>query len=139
MKRLFPMWAMAFASFVIMVMIAPPLQAEVPSPDTIQAMAIYEATVDTHDDWPDNLVNYDVTDPILIAEMFSGIEADTLRDCSDLEADNNAYLYVKFDNGTRQVYHLFFRWSHFSAKGDRGNCFYVAAFSRYLFEQYAQQ
>lgn len=139
MRRLFIKGALILSSFTFLLMADSPLQAEVPNPATIQAMAIYKATVDTDDDWPDNQVNYNVTDPVVIANMIWGIEADTLRDCSDLQTDNNAYLYIKFTNGTRRVYHLFFRWTHFSAKGDRENCYYVAPSSQALFKAYAQQ
>ena len=139
MRRLFLRWELAFASLMFMLMVASPLQAEVPSPDTIQAMGIYKATVDTDDDWPDNLVNYNVTDSVLIADIISGIEADTLRDCSRLKARNNAYLYIKFKDGTRRVYHLFLHWSHFSAAGQRGTCYYVNSSSQELFRVHAQE
>ncbi|MBD3234823.1 MAG: hypothetical protein GF315_13945 [candidate division Zixibacteria bacterium] len=113
--------------------------AEVPDPDTIQAVAVYEASVNTSDELPDSLVNYNVVSPSTIADMFNGIEADTLRDCSGLDAKNNAYIYAKFDNGERQVYHLFLRWSHFSLKGVRGNCYYVSPDAQTLFKDNAQQ
>jgi hypothetical protein len=114
------------------------LRAQVPDPDTIQAVAVYEVTETSTDTLPDSLVNYNVTDPAVIDGMFSGIEADTVRDCLHLQAKNNAHVYVKFDSGAYRVYHLFLRWSHFSAKGERGFCYYVAQASRDLFLAYAQ-
>jgi hypothetical protein len=130
--------AILFALLIMVVAPASTLRAQVPDPDTIQAVAVYQATPATTDTLPDSLVNYNVTDPVVIDGMFSGIEADTVRDCSHLQADNSAYVYVKFDSGAYRVYHLFLRWSHFSARGERAFCYYVAQASRDLFLAYSQ-
>ncbi len=114
------------------------LTAQVPNPAAIEKVAIYEAIQDASDELPDEEVNYNITDKDLINALFSDIESDTLRDCSLMEARNSAYVYVKLYNGSRQVYHLFLMYSHFSGKNDRGNCFYVNPTAQALFESNAQ-
>jgi hypothetical protein len=99
MKKLFPGLVVGL-TFALLMLAFSTSHAEVPDPNDVAAIAIYRATVDTRDDWPDSLVNYNVTDANLIAEMLSGIEADVERDCSDLKTKNNAYLYIKFKDGT---------------------------------------
>ncbi|MCP4583854.1 MAG: hypothetical protein GY839_19765 [candidate division Zixibacteria bacterium] len=114
------------------------LQAQVPEPDSILEIAIYYAVSDTLYDLPDGMVNYNVTDPGTISTMFLGIEADTLRDCSDLESDCDCYLYIKFTNASRLIYQIFYTWTVIAEKGDRGNCYYIRPPSQSLFQLYAQ-
>ena len=114
------------------------LMAQVPNPAAVEKVAIYKAIVGASDNMADNLVNYNITDKALIQALFTGMESDTLRDCSRMEAKSSAFVYVKLYNGNRQVYHLFQMYSHFSKKDDRANCFYVNPPTRLLFENNAQ-
>ncbi len=112
--------------------------AQVPNAADINVMAVYKASVGVTDSIPDNLVNYNITSPATIAAMIGGIENDTLRDCVGYDAKNNAYLYVKFINGTRKVYHLYLNWMHFSKMDDRDHCYYITPASQALFKSNAQ-
>lgn len=112
--------------------------AQVPNPAAIEKVAVYKAIQGASDDLADNMVNYNITDKALIQAMFTGMESDTLRDCSRMEATNNAYVYVKMYGGTTHIYHLFQMYGHFSRKNDRANCFYVTPPARLLFENNAQ-
>lgn len=114
------------------------ISAQVPNPAAIEKVAVYKAIQGASDELPDEQVNYNITDKSLIDSMFTGIESDTLRDCSGMEARTSAFVYVKMLNGTTQVYHLFRMYSHFSKKNDRSNCFYINPPSRTLFETNAQ-
>ena len=138
MKRISFRFAAPMAIVLCLTMVSAVGYAQVPDPNDILEMAIYFADTSSTDDLPDSLVNYDITDSGLIASMFGGIEADTLRDCSDLEADTDAFVYVRFNDLTRKVYHLILEWSHFHEKGDEGNCHWVNPVSRSLFEANAQ-
>lgn len=114
------------------------LRAQVPIPAAVNSMAVYKASVGVTDSIPDGLVNYNITSPVLISSMLTGIESDTLRDCSVYDAKNTGYLYVKFTNGNRKVYNLFINWTHFSGKGDRLNCYYITPPAQVLFKANAQ-
>lgn len=134
MKRTFRIWILP----VILLCLADLASAQVPNPADITSMALYKASVGVTDSIPDNLVNYNITAPAMISAMITGIESDTLRQCERYEAKNNAYLYVKFLNGSRKVYHIYLNWMHFSKKGDRANCFYINPLTQVLFRQNAQ-
>lgn len=114
------------------------VQAQVPNPADIMHMAVYKASVGITDSIPDNLVNYNINSPAIINGMMTGIESDTLRECNSYDAKNNAYLYVKFQNGSRKVYHVFMNWMHFANKSDRESCFYITPSSQALFKSNAQ-
>jgi len=138
MRGLYSRLFLGLAILLLMVTFST-LNADVANPDSVVAMAIYRATVDTRDDWPDSMVSYNVTDRDTINAMLTGIEGDTLRDCSDFKADDDAYIYIKYSNQTRRVYHLFLRWTHFSFAGHRENCYYVEPASQELFQRHAQE
>ena len=112
--------------------------AQVPNPDYVQAVAIYRVDVGVSDDLPDVQVNYNVTDPAVIAGLFAGIESDTMRDCELLETINSAIVYVKYDDDTREVFWFFLEDTYFSHKGARGRCYYVNPPTRDIVETYAQ-
>jgi hypothetical protein len=127
-------------TFLLFLFLAPSSgQAQIPDPDTIQAVAVYRVIPGASDNLPDSLVNYNVTDSATIYDMFTGIEADTVRNCRLMEAETNGYVYAKFDSGERQVYHMYLRWSHISKKVSRRYCYYVNQSARDLFEYYAQE
>ncbi|MCK4235947.1 MAG: hypothetical protein KAX38_02435 [Candidatus Krumholzibacteria bacterium] len=113
--------------------------AQVPDPADVMEMAIYRASVNTSYEWPEGMVNFDITDPDTINALLTGIESDTLRNCKLIKADNDAYIYIKFQDGTVSVYHLFFLWSHFAAMQDREHCYYVYSENRERYRRYAQE
>jgi hypothetical protein len=127
-----------FLILLIFIAMTSSLTSQVPNPAAIEKVAVYKSIQGASDELPDGQVNFNITDKGLIASMFTGIESDTLRDCSLMEAKNSAFVYVKMYNGTTQVYHLFRMYSHFSKKDDRANCFYVTPPARSLFETNAQ-
>ncbi|MDX9905326.1 MAG: hypothetical protein RBS55_01935 [Bacteroidales bacterium] len=112
--------------------------AQIPEADRVEKLAIYKAVVGASDELPDDSVNYNINNPVTIDSMFSQIDVNVLRDCSKLEADCNGYVYVKFYDGTRQVYHLFATWTHLSMKGSRNICYFVYPAARELFKNNAQ-
>lgn len=114
------------------------LMAQVPNPASIEKVAVYKAIQGASDSLNDDQVNYNITDKNLINSMFTGMESDTLRDCSTMEAKTSAFVYVKLYNGNSHVYHLFQMYAYFSKKNDRANCFYVNPPTRVLFENNAQ-
>ncbi|MBN1163519.1 MAG: hypothetical protein JXB45_02995 [Candidatus Krumholzibacteriota bacterium] len=130
---------LALAVSFLLCLVVSVSRAQVPDPDSIQTVAIYRATVNTSGDWDDIDVNYDITDPDTIRSLFNEIESDTLRDCSGWKTKNSAYVYVKFLDGSRIVYHLFLDWSHFSVFRERENCYYVIPGNRARFRRHAQE
>jgi hypothetical protein len=131
--------ALIFLSLIILFgLVGTGVVAQIPDPDDVAAMAVYHAADSTSDEWPDHLVNYNITDQDTIDAMFAGIESDTLRDCSDLEAKAQAYVYVKLDGGSRIVYHIYFLWSHISKYNRRDRCYWIEEPSRLMFQRHAQ-
>lgn len=108
-----------------------------PDPGQVLALAVYSAVTGS-DSLPDGQVSYNVTDPGVIAQILNGIEWSVPRDCGELETDNTTFMYLKYLDGTRKVYHLFLRNSHISLAGNRGTCFYVDPSSRTLIEDNTQ-
>ncbi len=99
---------------------------------TVEKLAIYEANVNTSDELPDDEVVYNVIDPDTINSILAGIELSVERNCLELEAANTSYMYVKFKDGTRKVYHLFLLDSHLALKDQRHTCFFIEESSRSL-------
>jgi len=107
-------------------------------PTPILTMAIYEATADTSDELPPDQVNFDITDPALIGPLITSIDFSEDLDCSRIKAKNNAYVYIKFQDNSVEVYHILMLWSHFCEKDLRDICFYISESGQELFQQYAQ-
>lgn len=112
-------------------------RAEIPDPADVLEMGIYFASDSTSDDWSDGIVVYNVVDPDTIAAMLYGIEP-VLRDCSDMGAKDDAYIYVKFTDMSRTVYRIFGDWSHFSADHRRDDCHWVTPGVRALYIRHSQ-
>ena len=104
----------------------------------VAALAIYVADVNTTDDLPNNLVNYNIVSPLLIDLILSGVEFDVERDCTGIETKNSSYMYVQFKNGSRKVYHLFLLNSHIAIKDRRDLCFFVSPEAQSLIAAHAQ-
>jgi hypothetical protein len=106
-------------------LVTAPLDAALSSAN-VAALAVYVAQ-DNSNDKPDSMVIYNITLPSLIDAILSGIEFDVQRDCSDLDAKNNSFLYVKLKDGSRKVYDLFLLNSHAAIRGRRDFCFAISA------------
>jgi hypothetical protein len=50
----------------------------------------------------------------------------------------DAYVYIKFKDGSIEVYDLFGLWSHISKVGLQGSCYFVSVSGQTLFENNAQ-
>lgn len=112
--------------------------AQVPNPASINKMAVYKASDTEIGALPDSLISYNITDPFLILDIFSGIVRFELLDCSDMKEKTDAFVYLHFVDGTIKVYHLFAQYSHIALKDDRENCFYVNQSARSLLETHAR-
>lgn len=99
--------------------------------DTIDALAIYDANLNTSDNLPENEVIYNVIEFNIINSIIEGIDP-TERDCAGMQAKNTTYLYIKFKDGTREVYHLFLLDSHLAIKNQRHTCFFIEKSARSL-------
>jgi len=86
---------------------------------------------------PDKLV-FNVTDPSVISSMISSIEFSTERVCSALGSASSAFVYIKFNDNSIEVYDLVGLWSHISKLGMRGSCYYISEQGQTLFETNAQ-
>jgi len=136
MRRFKSLLVLAALTAVAVSSIAP-LALAGPDPAQVLALAVYSAVTGS-DSLPDGQVSYNVTDPGVIAQILNGIEWSVPRDCGELETDNTSFMYLKYLDGTRKVYHLFLRNSHVSLAGNRGTCFYVDPSSRTLIEDNTQ-
>lgn len=122
---------------LLVLLLSPWAIAAGPDPTTVEALAIYDAKTGS-DSLPDSQVNYNVIDPGLISQILGGIEWSVARDCFDMETINVTYMYMRYLDGTRKVYHLFLHDSHISLKDNRGTCFYVDPATRTLIEDNTQ-
>ena len=113
------------------------IQAQIPKTSQIQAVAIYNSLT-SDDNLPDGSVNYNISNPATIAILFTNIESNVLRDCTNLDSDSNAYVYVKYIDGTRDVYDVFLMWSHIALRDNGDNCYYIESSAQSLFESLAQ-
>jgi len=104
----------------------------------IQSMAIYGEASGFGIGLQPNQIVFNVTDPSLISNLISSIEFSVERDCSALGAKTNAYVYIKFKDGSIEVYDLFGLWSHISKVGLQGSCYFVSESGQTLFENNAQ-
>ena len=95
-------------------------------------MAVYDAKLLANANKPDNTVNYNIVGGS-ISTIIGGIDADVVRDCSDMQTINTAYLYVKYMDGTRDVYRIFLKWSHI-ALDSRETCYKINTSSQALIE-----
>ena len=131
--------ALALAGCVALtvMLIATAAIAAGPNPTQVGALAFYSALTGT-DDLPDNQVNYNVIDPILISQILGGVEWSVPRDCDDMEANDDTYMYLQYLDGTRKVYHIFLGNSHISLKDNRSTCFYVDPATQGMIEANAQ-
>jgi len=105
---------------------------------TVDRMAIYVANTSNRSNLPDSSVNYNITSPATIDAILSGIDFTEQLDCSDVEAKNTSYMYVKLKSGGRKVYHLFHLDSHIAVEGRRDLCFFVSPAARAIIAANAQ-
>jgi len=117
---------------------APEAEARRLSSSDIEALALYVADVDTRDDWPDALVNYNVASSGVIDALMSDIDFDVQRDCTGLDSKNTTYMYVKFRDGTRAVYDFFLVDSHTALNDRRAFCFAVGTSAQSIIAGNAQ-
>ena len=104
----------------------------------IKEIAIYGQSSDYG--WnlhPDKLV-FNVTNPTTIGNMIASIEFSVERNCATLGSSSNAFLYIKYNDGSIEIYDVFGMWSHMSKAGMRGSCYYISQQGRSLFESNAQ-
>lgn len=86
---------------------------------------------------PDQLV-FNVTDPATISDMIASIEFSEELDCSGLGSLANAYVYIKYNDSSIEIYDVLGLYSHVSKVGMRGSCYYIAEQGRSLFENNTQ-
>jgi hypothetical protein len=86
---------------------------------------------------PDPLV-FNVTNPTTISDMIASIEFSVERNCATLGSSSNAFLYIKYNDGSIEIYDVFGMWSHMSKAGMRGSCYYISEQGRTLFESNTQ-
>ena len=107
-------------------------------PLNVKAIAIYgKASGFGKDVQPDSLL-FTVTDSSLISSLISSIESAVDRDCSGLGAQLNAWVFIKYNDDTIEVWELFDMWSHISKVGLWGTCYYVSQEGRTLFADNVQ-
>ena len=104
----------------------------------VQAMAIYGETSGFGIGLQPNQIVFNVTDPSLIASLISSIEFSVERDCLGMGSLTDAYVYIKFKDGSMEVYDLFGLWSHISKVGLWASCYFVSEEGQTLFENNAQ-
>ncbi len=85
----------------------------------------------------DQLV-FNITSPTTIGDMIASIEFSVERYCATLGSSSNAFLYIKYNDGSIEIYDVFGLWSHISKAGMRGSCYYISQEGRTLFESNAQ-
>ena len=107
------------------------------NPQQVQALAIYGEASNFGEELPLNQINFNITDPALIASLINSIEFTTERDCSQHGSVTQAYVYVKYVNGCIEVYELLALWSHFCKAGFWGSCYFVSESGQLLFEAHA--
>ena len=86
---------------------------------------------------PDQLV-FNVTDPATISDMIAAIQFSEELDCSGLGSHANAYVYIKYNDSSIEIYDFFGLYSHVSKLGMRGSCYYITEQGRSLFENNTQ-
>lgn len=86
---------------------------------------------------PDQLV-FNVKDLATISDMIASIEFSEELDCSGLGSLANAYVYIKYNDSSIEIYDFFGLYSHVSKVGMRGSCYYIAEQGRSLFENNTQ-
>ena len=104
----------------------------------VQGIAIYGQSSNFGEGLKPNQLIFNVTNSSTISSMISSIEFSEERDCSTLGARTNAYVYIKFNDNSIEVYDLFGMYSHLSKVGLRGSCHYVSEQGQSLFENNAQ-
>jgi len=104
----------------------------------VQAMAIYGETSGFGIGLQPNQIVFNVTNASLIASLISSVEFSVERDCSGMLSLTDAYVYIKFKDGSIEVYDLFGLWSHISKVGLQGSCYFVSVSGQTLFENNAQ-
>ncbi|MBI5584331.1 MAG: hypothetical protein HY892_10935 [Deltaproteobacteria bacterium] len=114
-----------------------PASALLLKPQNVQAMAVYGINTNYGIGLLSS-INFDITDPPTIAELINAIDFSVERDCSTMLAQSSAYVYLKFTDGTIEVYDLFGLWSHISKAGLRGSCYFVSETGQNLYENKSQ-
>lgn len=104
----------------------------------VQSMAIYGSSSGFGIGLQPNQIVFNITDPSLISNLISSIEFSVERDCSAMGSITEAYVYIKFKDGSQEVYDLFALWSHISKVGLQGSCYFVSEGGQTLFENNAQ-
>jgi hypothetical protein len=110
---------------------------DIPNPSDVEALAIYSAMVYSSD-IPDDEVNYNITDPIVIANLFQGIE-NKRRDCSKLESKYMAYLYVKYKSGAYEVFAISGGYYVYIQKLESDICYWIFPESRDILRNNIQE
>ena len=104
----------------------------------VKEIAIYGLTSYLGTDLQPNQLVFNVTSPTTISDMIASIEFSIERDCATLVSSSNVFLYIKFNDGSIEIYDVFGMWSHMSKAGMRGSCYYIPQQGRTLFEYNAQ-
>ena len=107
-------------------------------PKNVQEIAIYGQASGFGEGLKPNQLIFNVTDSSTVSSMIASIEFSEERNCSTLGARTNAYVYIKFNDNSIEVYDLFGMYSHLSKVGLRGSCHYVSEQGQSLFENNAQ-
>jgi hypothetical protein len=108
---------------------------DIPDPTGVEKIAIYSAMVYSSD-IPDDEVNYNITDPSVISNLFQGIE-NKRRDCSKLESNYLAYLYVKYNSGSSEVFSISGYYVYFQ-KISSNVCYWISPEARIIIKSNIQ-
>ena len=104
----------------------------------VNEIAIYGRTSYFGKDLQPNQLVFNVSNPTTISDMIASIEFLVERNCATLGSSSNAFIYIKYNDGSIEIYDVFGMWSHVSKAGMRGSCYYITQQGRTLFESNAQ-
>ena len=104
----------------------------------VMEIAIYGRTSFFGKDLQPNQLVFNVSNPTTISDMIASIEFLVERNCATLGSSSNAFIYIKYNDGSIEIYDVFGMWSHVSKAGMRGSCYYITQQGRTLFESNAQ-
>ncbi len=104
----------------------------------VKEIALYGQASDFGKGLESDQLLFNVTDPATISDMIASIQFSDELDCSGLGSLANAYVYIKYNDSSIEIYDVLGLYSHVSKVGMRGSCYYIAEQGRSLFENNTQ-
>lgn len=107
-------------------------------PENVQSTAIYGWESNYGVDLQRHEINFNITSRETINTLITSVEFSTVRDCSVLGGEIDAYLYIKFIDTSIEVYSILDTWSHLCKPGIYEECYYISVDGQLLFESLMQ-